>query len=101
MLTFDSVKLRLDREQPLSFLEFNYMLLQAYDFLYLNKKYDCDLQLGGSDQWGNILAGIDLIRRKSGSSGAGSEPEAYGLTVPLVTTSSGEKLGKSAGNAIW
>ena len=82
MLTFESVKNRLDREQPLSFLEFNYMLLQAYDFFYLNKEYNCSLQLGGSDQWGNIINGIDLIRRKSNK-------KAFGITSPLITNSDG------------
>ena len=94
MLTFDSVKLRLDREQPLSFLEFNYMLLQAYDFLYLNKKYDCDLQLGGSDQWGNILSGIDLIRKTYNK-------KAFAITSPLITNNDGSKMGKTADGAIW
>ena len=94
MLSFDSVKLRLDREQPLSFLEFNYMILQAYDFWELKKRHDCRLQLGGSDQWGNIINGIELIRRVDRS-------EAYGITTPLVTTSSGSKMGKTADGAIW
>jgi tyrosyl-tRNA synthetase len=94
MLTMDSVKLRLEREQNLTFLEFNYMLLQAYDFMYLSQKYDCALQLGGSDQWGNIVMGSELIRRKL------SKP-AFGLTTPLLTTSSGAKMGKSASGAIW
>ena len=94
MLTFDSVKLRLDRDQPLSFLEFNYMLLQAYDFLYLNKKYDCDLQLGGSDQWGNILSGIDLIRKTYNK-------KAFAITSPLITNNDGSKMGKTADGAIW
>jgi len=94
MLTFDSVKLRLDREQSLSFLEFNYMILQAYDFLELNNKYDCLLQIGGSDQWGNIINGIELIRRVNGK-------ESYGLTTPLITNSSGTKMGKTEKGAIW
>ncbi len=94
MLTFDSVKLRLEREQPLSFLEFNYMILQAYDFLQLNRTLDCRLQMGGSDQWGNIVNGIDLTRRVDNKS-------VYGLTTPLLTTSSGAKMGKSVGGAVW
>ena len=94
MLTFESVKNRLEREQPLSFLEFNYMLLQAYDFFYLNKEYSCSLQLGGSDQWGNIVSGIDLIRRKSNK-------KAFGITSPLITNSDGSKMGKTADGAIW
>jgi len=94
MLTMDSVKLRLDRDQPLSFLEFNYMILQAYDFLELYKRYGCRLQAGGSDQWGNIVAGIDLARRLEGA-------ELFGVTSPLITTSSGAKMGKTAVGAIW
>ncbi|MBL3566260.1 tyrosine--tRNA ligase, partial [Rhodovulum sulfidophilum] len=94
MLSFDSVKSRLDREQSLSFLEFNYMILQAYDFLELNRRYGCRLQMGGSDQWGNIVNGIDLTRRIL-------ESEVYGLTSPLLTTSDGRKMGKSQGGAIW
>jgi len=94
MLSFDSVKLRLDREQSLSFLEFNYMILQAYDFAELNKRYDCQLQMGGSDQWGNIVNGIDLGRRLNSAS-------LYALTSPLLTTSSGGKMGKSASGAVW
>jgi tyrosyl-tRNA synthetase len=94
MLTFDSVKLRLDREQSLSFLEFNYMILQAYDYLELNKKNECVLQIGGSDQWGNIVNGIELIRRVYGK-------ESYGLTTPLITTSSGAKMGKTEKGAVW
>lgn len=94
MLTMDSVRLRLEREQSLSFLEFNYMLLQAYDFYYLNKSYNCQLQLGGSDQWGNIVAGIDLVRKVR-------KQEVFGLTTPLLTTSSGAKMGKSVNGAIW
>ncbi|MBL8706186.1 MAG: tyrosine--tRNA ligase [Rhodospirillales bacterium] len=94
MLAFDSVKLRLEREQPLSFLEFNYMILQSYDFLELGRRYDCRLQMGGSDQWGNIVSGADLVRRID------SKP-AFGLTTPLITTSSGAKMGKTAAGAIW
>ena len=94
MLTFDSVRLRLDREQPLTFLEFNYMLLQAYDFMELNKRFGCMLQMGGSDQWGNIVNGIDLTRRINGA-------QVYGLTTPLLTKSDGTKMGKTAGGAIW
>ncbi len=94
MLTFDSVKLRLDREQPLTFLEFNYMILQAYDFLELARRHDCALQMGGSDQWGNIVNGIELARRM----GAG---ELFGLTCPLITTASGAKMGKTAQGAVW
>ncbi len=94
MLGFDSVKLRLDREQPLTFLEFNYMILQAYDFLELNRRHDCRLQIGGSDQWGNIVNGIDLARRIAGN-------EVFGLTTPLIATASGEKMGKSVGGAVW
>lgn len=94
MLTFDSVKLRLEREQPLTFLEFNYMILQAYDFLELARQYDCRLQLGGSDQWGNIVNGIELARRIDGA-------ELYGATTPLITKSDGSKMGKSVDGAIW
>lgn len=94
MLSFESVKSRLDREQSLSFLEFNYMILQAYDFLELNRRYDCLLQMGGSDQWGNIVNGIDLTRRVL-------DNEIYGLTTPLLTTSDGRKMGKSQGGAVW
>ena len=94
MMSMESVKLRLDREQPLSFLEFNYAILQAYDFLELRRRYGCQLQLGGSDQWGNIVTGIDLARRVDGQ-------EIFGLTSPLITTSSGAKMGKSASGAIW
>ncbi len=94
MLSFESVKSRLDREQSLSFLEFNYMILQAYDFLELNRRYGCVLQMGGSDQWGNIVNGIDLTRRVL-------DQEIYGLTTPLLTTSDGRKMGKSQGGAIW
>jgi tyrosyl-tRNA synthetase len=94
MLTFDSVKLRLDREQPLSFLEFNYMILQAYDFLELSRREGCALQMGGSDQWGNIVNGTDLIRRVDGK-------PAFGLTTPLITTADGAKMGKTAAGAVW
>jgi tyrosyl-tRNA synthetase len=94
MLTFESVKLRLDREQPLSFLEFNYMILQAYDFLEINRKHQCRLQMGGSDQWGNIVNGVELARRVDGT-------ELFGLTVPLITTASGAKMGKTAQGAVW
>ncbi len=94
MLTFDSVKTRLDREQSLSYMEFNYMILQAYDFLELNKKENCDLQIGGSDQWGNIVNGVDLIKRHS-------DQQVFGLTTPLITLASGAKMGKSANGAIW
>ncbi|MGC6472237.1 MAG: tyrosine--tRNA ligase [Parvibaculales bacterium] len=94
MLSFDSVKLRLDREQPLSFLEFNYMILQAYDFVELNRRYGCTLQMGGSDQWGNIVNGIELGRRTE-------QAQLYGLTTPLLTTSSGAKMGKTAQGAVW
>ncbi|MFI0395305.1 tyrosine--tRNA ligase [Paracoccus jiaweipingae] len=94
MLSFESVKSRLDREQSLSFLEFNYMILQAYDFLELYRRYGCRLQMGGSDQWGNIVNGIDLTRRVL-------DAEIWGLTSPLLTTSDGRKMGKSAGGAIW
>ncbi len=94
MLSFESVKSRLDREQSLSFLEFNYMILQAYDFLELNRRYGCALQMGGSDQWGNIVNGIDLTRRVI-------DTQIFGLTTPLLTTSDGKKMGKSQGGAIW
>lgn len=94
MLTFDSVKLRLEREQPLSFLEFNYMVLQSYDFLELSRRHDCRLQLGGSDQWGNIVAGVELGRRVDGT-------QLFGLTSPLLTTASGAKMGKTASGAVW
>ena len=97
MLGFDSVKLRLDREQPLSFLEFNYMILQAYDFHELNKRYNCQLQMGGSDQWGNIVNGVELHRRVN----VGDNKTIYGLTSPLITTSSGSKMGKTAKGAVW
>ncbi len=94
MLSFESVKLRLDREQPLSFLEFNYMILQAYDFVELHRRYECVLQMGGSDQWGNIVNGIELARRKDAAA-------LYGLTTHLLTTSSGAKMGKTAAGAVW
>jgi tyrosyl-tRNA synthetase len=94
LLAFESVKSRLDREQPLSFIEFNYLLLQSYDYLELYRRYDCRLQMGGSDQWGNIVSGTDLIRRVEGA-------EAFGLTTPLVTRADGKKMGKSAEGAIW
>lgn len=128
MLSFDSVKLRLEREQPLSFLEFNYMILQAYDFYELNQKYNCRLQIGGSDQWGNIINGVELTRRiaaakeakNTNSEGSGSplfkggradalaprglhqdKYEVFGLTSPLLTTSDGKKMGKTANGAVW
>ncbi|MEO7208118.1 MAG: tyrosine--tRNA ligase [Steroidobacteraceae bacterium] len=94
MLTMDSVKLRLEREQPLTFLEFNYMIMQGYDFVELNKRYACTLQMGGSDQWGNIVQGVELGRRMS-------EAQLFGLTSPLITTSSGAKMGKTASGAVW
>jgi tyrosyl-tRNA synthetase len=94
MLTFDSVRLRLDREQPLTFLEFNYMILQAYDFLELSRRAGCRLQMGGSDQWGNIVNGIELTRRVDGT-------ELYGVTTPLITTADGSKMGKTAQGAVW
>jgi len=94
MLTFDSVKSRLDREQPLTILEFNYMLLQAYDFYYLNKNHNCVLQMGGSDQWGNILSGLDLIRKIN-------KNYAFGITSPLITNNDGSKMGKTADGAVW
>jgi tyrosyl-tRNA synthetase len=94
MLSFDSVKLRLEREQPLTFLEFNYMILQSYDFRELNRRYGVTVQIGGSDQWGNIVAGMELTRRTDAKS-------VYGLTTPLITTSSGAKMGKSAQGAVW
>ena len=94
MLSFESVKSRLDREQSLSFLEFNYMILQAYDFLEIHRRYGCLLQMGGSDQWGNIINGIDLTRRVI-------DAEIFGLTTPLLTTSDGRKMGKSASGAVW
>ena len=94
MLTFDSVKLRLEREQPLTFLEFNYMVMQAYDFLELARRHDCRLQMGGSDQWGNIVNGVELARRAEAKS-------LHGLTTPLITTATGAKMGKTAEGAVW
>jgi len=94
MLTFDSVRLRLDREQPLTFLEFNYMIMQAYDFLELARRHDCCLQMGGSDQWGNIVNGVELGRRAEGRT-------LFGLTTPLITTAAGAKMGKTAAGAVW
>ena len=94
MLTMDSVKLRLEREQPMSFIEFNYMILQAYDFVELHRRYGCKLQMGGSDQWGNIVNGVELGRRMDGV-------ELFGLTQPLITTASGAKMGKTAQGAVW
>ncbi len=94
MLTFDSVRLRLDRESPMTFLEFNYMLMQAFDFLELYRRYGCALQMGGSDQWGNIVNGVELCRRKAGV-------EVFGLTTPLLTTASGKKMGKTEQGAVW
>ncbi|MDA0221438.1 MAG: tyrosine--tRNA ligase [Proteobacteria bacterium] len=94
MLSMDSVKLRLEREQPLSFLEFNYMILQAYDFVELHRRYGCILQMGGSDQWGNIVNGVDLGRRVA-------DAQLFGLTTPLITTASGAKMGKTASGAVW
>jgi tyrosyl-tRNA synthetase len=94
LLAFESVKSRLDREQALSFIEFNYMLLQSYDFLELHRRYGCALQMGGSDQWGNIVSGVDLVRRVEGA-------EVFGLTTPLVTRADGKKMGKSAEGAVW
>jgi tyrosyl-tRNA synthetase len=94
MLSFDSVKLRMDREQSLSFLEFNYMILQGYDFLELSRRADCRLQLGGSDQWGNIVSGVELARRVDGT-------QVYGLTTPLLTTADGGKMGKTEKGAVW
>jgi tyrosyl-tRNA synthetase len=94
MLTQDSIRLRLERDQPLSFLEFNYPILQAYDFVELARRFDCELQIGGSDQWGNIVAGVELARRAGGRS-------LFGLTTPLITTASGAKMGKTAQGAVW
>jgi tyrosyl-tRNA synthetase len=94
MLAMDSVKLRLERDQEMSFIEFNYMVLQAYDYVVLNQRYDCRLQMGGSDQWGNIVNGIDLGRRLA-------TPQLHALTTPLITTASGEKMGKTAQGAVW
>jgi len=94
MLTMDSVKLRLDREQPLTFLEFNYMILQSYDFRELYRRHGVTLQMGGSDQWGNIVCGVDLVRRTDAA-------QVFGLTTPLITTASGAKMGKTAKGAVW
>ena len=94
MLTFDSVRMRLEREQPLTFLEFNYMILQAYDFLELSRRESCRVQMGGSDQWGNIVNGIELTRRIDGK-------EVFGVTTPLITTADGAKMGKTASGAVW
>ena len=94
MLSFDSVKIRLDREQSLNFVEFNYMIFQAYDFFELNNRDNCILQIGGSDQWGNIVNGVELIRRVSGK-------ETFGLTTPLLTNANGDKMGKTADGAVW
>src|SRR4029079_14454445 len=94
MLTMDSVRLRLERDQPLTFLEFNYMILQSYDFVELKKRYDCILQMGGSDQWGNIVMGADLGRRMAGA-------ELFALTTPLIAASSGAKMGRSPAGAVW
>ena len=94
MLTFDSVRLRLEREQPLTFLEFNYMVMQAYDFLELARRHDCRLQMGGSDQWGNIVNGVELARRVDGR-------KLFGATTPLITTATGAKMGKTAAGAVW
>jgi tyrosyl-tRNA synthetase len=94
MLAFESVKLRLEREQPMTFLEFNYMLMQSVDFLELHRRYGCALQMGGSDQWGNIVSGVDLVRRVD------AKP-AFGLTTPLLATASGAKMGKTASGAVW
>jgi tyrosyl-tRNA synthetase len=94
MLTQDSVRLRLERDQPLSFLEFNYMILQAYDFVELARRFGCILQIGGSDQWGNIVGGVELGRRTAGLG-------LFGLTTPLITTAAGDKMGKTAGGAVW
>src|SRR4030088_1329258 len=114
MLAMDSVKLRLDRDQEMSFIEFNYMILQAYDFVVLNQRYDCRLQMGGSDQWGNIVNGIDRGRRRGAPAARGQtiqpatspapargRPQLHALTTPLITTSSGEKMGKTASGAVW
>ena len=94
MLTFDAVKLRLEREQPLTFLEFNYMILQSYDFRELNRRFGVTVQIGGSDQWGNIVAGVELVRRTDSKA-------VFGLTTPLITTASGAKMGKTAQGAVW
>ena len=94
MLSFESIKNRIEREQPLTFLEFNYMIFQSYDFYYLNKHYDCSLQMGGSDQWGNIISGIDLIKKLE-------RKQAYAITSPLITNNDGSKMGKTSDGAIW
>jgi tyrosyl-tRNA synthetase len=94
MIKAESYKMRLDSEEGLSFIEFNYQVLQAYDFLELLRRHDCRLQMGGSDQWGNIVAGVELIRRAA-------QQTAFGITFPLITTSSGEKMGKTAKGAVW
>jgi tyrosyl-tRNA synthetase len=103
MLSFDSVKLRLDRDQPLSFLEFNYMILQAFDFYQLNKTLGCNLQIGGSDQWGNIVNGVELVRKINASKEGNKEHHqaTFGLTTPLMTTADGKKMGKTANGAVW
>lgn len=108
MLTFESVKLRLDRQQPLSFLEFNYMILQGYDFYELNKNHNCRLQIGGSDQWGNIVGGVDLTRKlnyakinNQENSSQNNNSDVFGLTTPLLTTADGKKMGKTANGAVW
>lgn len=105
LILLNSVRARLSSQQGLSFTEFTYQLLQAYDFYHLNKYFGCSIQIGGSDQWGNILAGLELIGRSDGTPSehehSSSAPEAFGITTPLLTTASGEKFGKSAGNAIW
>jgi tyrosyl-tRNA synthetase len=101
MLGFESAKARLEREQNLSFLEFNYMILQAYDFLELSRRRDCFLQMGGSDQWGNIVNGVDLARRVGDGEGGAGAQSLYGLTTPLLTTASGAKMGKTADGAVW
>jgi tyrosyl-tRNA synthetase len=100
MLTMDSVKIRLEKEEHLSFLEFNYMIMQAYDFYHLYKTYNCTLQLCGADQWGNVVAGVDLARRMQFVNNLPAQ-EIYGLSTPLLTDKSGKKIGKSAGNAVW
>lgn len=95
------MRARLNAQQGLSFTEFTYQLLQAYDFYYLHKHYNCSIQVGGSDQWGNILAGLELIGKLEEGPAESSESRAFGITTPLLTTSGGQKFGKSAGNAIW
>ena len=99
MLSFDSVKTRLEREQNLSFLEFNYMITQAYDYYYLNKKFNCNVQFGGSDQWGNIINGIELIKKTSALENKNANIHA--ITSPLITNSNGQKMGKTANGAVW